>query len=52
MPRASITTGSTAAKLGELARDAGFVDVEFRTAIDIVEEDRRFPVFLLLGRNP
>jgi SAM-dependent methyltransferase len=38
--------------LGQLARDAGFVDVDFRTATEIVEEDRRYPVFLLLGRNP
>ena len=44
--------GFDRAQLGELARDAGFVDVEFRTAVDIVEEDRHFPVFLLLGRNP
>lgn len=38
--------------LGDLARNAGFVDVEFRTATDIVEEDRHYPVFLLLARNP
>jgi SAM-dependent methyltransferase len=38
--------------LGELAREAGFVDVEFRTATEIVDDDRRYPVFLLLGRNP
>ena len=38
--------------LGDLARAAGFVDVEFLTAIEIVEGERRFPVFLLLGRNP
>ena len=38
--------------LGDLARDAGFVDVEFRTATDIVDDDRHYPVFLLLGRNP
>lgn len=44
--------GFDRAKLGELARDAGFVDVEFRTAIEIVEDDRHYPVFLLLGRNP
>jgi ubiquinone/menaquinone biosynthesis C-methylase UbiE len=35
-----------------LARAAGFVDVETRTAMDITDEDRRFPAFLLLGRNP
>ena len=38
--------------LGDLARDAGFVDVEFRTATEIVDDDRHYPVFLLLGRNP
>ena len=38
--------------LGALARDAGFTDVEFRTATEIVDGDRRYPVFLLLGRNP
>ncbi len=38
--------------LGELAREAGFVGVEFRTAMEIVDDDRQFPVFLLLGRNP
>lgn len=35
-----------------LARDAGFVDVEARSAIDIEDEDRHYPAFLLLGRNP
>jgi ubiquinone/menaquinone biosynthesis C-methylase UbiE len=38
--------------VAELARAAGFVDVETRPAMDIVDEDRRFPAFLLLGRNP
>jgi SAM-dependent methyltransferase len=38
--------------LGALARNAGFVDVEFRTATEIVREDQNYPVFLLLGRNP
>ncbi len=38
--------------LAELARTAGFVDVETRSAMDIEDEDRRFPAFLLLGRNP
>ena len=38
--------------LGDLARDAGFVDVEFRTATEIVDDERRYPVFLLLARNP
>jgi SAM-dependent methyltransferase len=44
--------GFDRAALADLARDAGFVDVEFRTATDILEEDRHYPVFLLLGRNP
>jgi SAM-dependent methyltransferase len=44
--------GFDRAALGELARDAGFVDVGFRTATEIVEDDRRYPVFLFLGRNP
>ena len=39
--------------LTDLAQAAGFVDVEARTAMEIGREDgRRFPVFLLLGRNP
>jgi SAM-dependent methyltransferase len=38
--------------LTELARTAGFVEVETRSAIDIEDEGRRFPTFLLLGRNP
>ena len=38
--------------LVELARDAGFVDVEARSAIDIEDEGRHYPAFLLLGRNP
>ena len=44
--------GFDRAALGELAQNAGFVDIEFRTATDIVRDDRRYPVFLLLGRNP
>ena len=44
--------GFDRAALGELARDAGFVDVGFRTATEIGDGDRRYPVFLLLGRNP
>ena len=39
-------------ELAELARAAGFVDVETRDAIDIADEGRRYPAFLLLGRNP
>jgi ubiquinone/menaquinone biosynthesis C-methylase UbiE len=38
--------------LEALAREAGFVDVELRTAIDIEDEGRHYPAFLLLGRNP
>jgi ubiquinone/menaquinone biosynthesis C-methylase UbiE len=38
--------------LAELARIAGFVDVETRSSIAIVDEGRRYPTFLLLGRNP
>ena len=38
--------------LVELARAAGFVDVEARSAIDIEDEGRHYPAFLLLGRNP
>jgi len=38
--------------LADLARAAGFADVEFRTATGIVHDDRRYPVFLLLGRRP
>ncbi len=38
--------------LAELARNAGFVDVETRSSIDIDDEGRRYPAFLLLGRNP
>jgi SAM-dependent methyltransferase len=44
--------GFDRAALADLARAAGFVDVDFRTATEIVEEDRTFPVFLLLARNP
>ena len=38
--------------LTEVARTAGFVEVETRSAMDIEDEGRRFPAFLLLGRNP
>ena len=38
--------------LADLARNAGFVDVETRSSIDIDDEGRRYPAFLLLGRNP
>lgn len=39
-------------RLADLARQAGFVDVDFSTATEIEREGRRFPVFLLLARNP
>jgi ubiquinone/menaquinone biosynthesis C-methylase UbiE len=39
-------------ELADMARKAGFVDVETRDAIEIEDEGRRFPTFLLLGRNP
>ena len=38
--------------LVDLARNAGFVDVETRSSIEIEDEGRRYPAFLLLGRNP
>lgn len=38
--------------LAGLARAAGFIDVEIRTATEIEHEAGRFPVFLLLGRRP
>jgi SAM-dependent methyltransferase len=38
--------------LADLARSAGFVDVETRDSIEIENEGHRFPAFLLLGRNP
>ena len=44
--------GFDRAALAELARNAGFVDVETRSSIDIEDEGRRYPAFLLLGRNP
>ena len=51
-PRGSTTSGSTGTSSSELARAAGFVDVEARSAIDIEDEGRHYPAFLLLGRNP
>ena len=44
--------GFDRAALVELARNAGFVDVETRSSVDIEDEGRRYPAFLLLGRNP
>jgi len=44
--------GFDRAALEGLARRAGFVDVETRDSIGIEDEGRRFPAFLLLGRNP
>jgi ubiquinone/menaquinone biosynthesis C-methylase UbiE len=39
-------------RLGDLARVAGFEDVEFRTATTIEDDGRRYPLFLLLARRP
>jgi 2-polyprenyl-3-methyl-5-hydroxy-6-metoxy-1,4-benzoquinol methylase len=39
-------------ELAELARKTGFTDVELRTATEFEREGRRYPVFLLLARNP
>jgi ubiquinone/menaquinone biosynthesis C-methylase UbiE len=44
--------GFDRAELIRLAGEAGFVGVEARTATTIQDEDRRYPVFLLLGRRP
>jgi SAM-dependent methyltransferase len=38
--------------LADLARTAGFVDVEFRTATEFERGGRRYPLFLLLARRP
>jgi len=38
--------------VAEAARAAGFVDVEVRTATEIEQAGRRYPVFLLLARRP
>ncbi len=35
----------------EIARAAGFADVEIRTASEIERDGRRYPLFLLLARN-
>ena len=37
--------------LADLARAAGFADVEFRTATEIESDGRRYPLFLLLARR-
>lgn len=44
--------GFDRAELVRLAGEAGFVDVEVRTATAIPGEDRSYPLFLLLGRRP
>ena len=44
--------GFDRAAIAEVARNAGFLDVETRSSIDIEDEGRRYPAFLLLGRNP
>ncbi len=36
----------------EMTRAAGFADVEVGTATEIIREGRRYPIFLLLARNP
>jgi ubiquinone/menaquinone biosynthesis C-methylase UbiE len=38
--------------LADLARTAGFVDVETSTAIEYEKDGRRYPLFLLLARRP
>jgi ubiquinone/menaquinone biosynthesis C-methylase UbiE len=38
--------------VADLARTAGFIDVEVRTATEIERDGRRYPVFLLLGGRP
>lgn len=38
--------------LADLARSAGFVDIEITTATEIGEDDRRYPIFLLVARRP
>ena len=38
--------------LAEVARAAGFADVEIRTATEIERDGRRYPMFLLLARRP
>jgi SAM-dependent methyltransferase len=38
--------------LADLARGAGFVDVEITTATEIGDDDRRYPIFLLVARRP
>ncbi len=43
--------GFDRAKLGDLARAAGFEKVEFRTAVTIEDEGRRYPLFLLVARR-
>ena len=38
--------------VAELARSAGFVDVDVQPAIEIERDGRPYPLFLLLGRRP
>lgn len=38
--------------LADLARGAGFVDIEITTATEIGDDDRRYPIFLLVARRP
>ena len=38
--------------LAELARAAGFVDVQLATACEVTKETRRYPIFLLTATRP
>ncbi|MCK7499271.1 MAG: hypothetical protein MZW92_59060 [Comamonadaceae bacterium] len=51
-PRGVYHHGFDRAELVRLAGEAGFVDVEVRTATEIPGEGRTYPIFLLLGRRP
>jgi len=39
-------------RLADLARQTGFVDVDIITATAVERDGRRYPIFLLLARNP
>lgn len=43
--------GFDRSELMDVARSVGFKDVRTRTALTIEDEDRAFPVFLLIGRR-
>ncbi|MFO0711155.1 MAG: methyltransferase domain-containing protein [Sandaracinus sp.] len=38
--------------LGSLLEEAGFVDVAFHDACEVVKEERRYPIFLVTARRP